>query len=91
MGRCHHPVSERTGLRWRDRAEEHGQQRETVVPAGAALSSPQAERFDGDLGELAGRLRRAAGPTQRSRCRRAPSPCALRRSHRLPNEPAPLL
>jgi hypothetical protein len=32
MGRCGHPMSERTGLRWRDRAEEH-RQPQTVVPA----------------------------------------------------------
>jgi hypothetical protein len=34
MGRCGHPMSERTGLRWRDRAEEHRRQPQTVVPAG---------------------------------------------------------
>jgi len=34
MGRCGHPMSERTGLRWRDRAEEHRrQQLQTLVPA----------------------------------------------------------
>jgi hypothetical protein len=32
MGRCGHPMSERTGLRWRDRAEEHRQQRQILVP-----------------------------------------------------------
>jgi hypothetical protein len=33
MGRCGHPMSERTGLRWRDRAEEHRRQPQTVIPA----------------------------------------------------------
>jgi hypothetical protein len=33
MGRCGHPMSERTGLRWRDRAEEHRLQPQTVAPA----------------------------------------------------------
>jgi hypothetical protein len=33
MDRCGHPMSERTGLRWRDRAEEHRQQHSTLVPA----------------------------------------------------------
>jgi hypothetical protein len=34
MGRRGHPMSERTGLRWRDRAEERRQQGQTPVPAG---------------------------------------------------------
>jgi len=34
MGRRGHPMSERTGLRWRDRAEERRQQRQTPVPGG---------------------------------------------------------
>jgi hypothetical protein len=34
MARCGHPMSERTGLRWRDRAEEHRQQHQTLAPAG---------------------------------------------------------
>jgi hypothetical protein len=29
-----HPMSERTGLRWRDRAEEHRQSHQTLTPAG---------------------------------------------------------
>jgi hypothetical protein len=33
MGRCGHPMSERTGLRWRDRAEEHRQQHQNLAPA----------------------------------------------------------
>jgi hypothetical protein len=33
MGRFGHPMTERTGLRWRDRAEEHRQQRKTLAPA----------------------------------------------------------
>jgi hypothetical protein len=33
MGRCGHPMSERTGLRWRDRAEEHQQQHQNLAPA----------------------------------------------------------
>ena len=33
MGRCGHPMSERTGLRWRDRAEEHQQQHQNLTPA----------------------------------------------------------
>jgi hypothetical protein len=33
MGRCGHPMSERTGLRWRDRAEEDRRQPQTVIPA----------------------------------------------------------
>ena len=33
MSRCGHPMSERTGLRWRDRAEEHRQQHQTLAPA----------------------------------------------------------
>jgi hypothetical protein len=33
MGRCGHPMSERTGLRWRDRAEEHRQQHQNLTPA----------------------------------------------------------
>jgi len=33
MGRFGHPMTERTGLRWRDRAEEHRQQRKTLTPA----------------------------------------------------------
>jgi hypothetical protein len=34
MSRCGHPMSERTGLRWRDRAEEHRPQHQTLAPAG---------------------------------------------------------
>ena len=33
MGRYGHPMSERTGLRWRDRAEEHRQQHQNLAPA----------------------------------------------------------
>jgi hypothetical protein len=33
MGCCGHPMSERTGLRWRDRAEEHRQQHQNLAPA----------------------------------------------------------
>ena len=33
MSRCGHPMSERTGLRWRDRAEEHRPQHQTLAPA----------------------------------------------------------
>ncbi len=33
MSRCGHPMTERTGLRWRDRAEEHRQQHQTLAPA----------------------------------------------------------
>ena len=33
MGHRGHPMSERTGLRWRDRAEEHRRQPQTVIPA----------------------------------------------------------
>jgi hypothetical protein len=33
MGHFGHPMSERTGLRWRDRAEEHRQQHQTLIPA----------------------------------------------------------
>jgi len=33
MSRCGHPMSERTGLRWRDRAEEHRQQHQILIPA----------------------------------------------------------
>lgn len=34
MDRCGHPMSEHTGLRWRDRAEEHRrQQHQALVPA----------------------------------------------------------
>jgi hypothetical protein len=33
MGRCGHPMSERTGLRWRDRAEEHQQQHQNLATA----------------------------------------------------------
>jgi len=36
MGRCGHPMSERTGLRWRDRAEEHRQQHQNLAPAPCA-------------------------------------------------------
>jgi hypothetical protein len=32
MDRCGHPMSERTGLRWRDRAEEHRQQHPSSGP-----------------------------------------------------------
>jgi hypothetical protein len=34
MARSGHPMSERTGLRWRDRAEEHRQSHQTLTPAG---------------------------------------------------------
>jgi hypothetical protein len=34
MSRCGHPMSERTGLRWRDRAEEHRPQHQPLAPAG---------------------------------------------------------
>ena len=34
MGRRGHPMSERTGLRWRDRAEQRRQQGQAPVPAG---------------------------------------------------------
>jgi hypothetical protein len=33
MSRCGHPMSERTGLRWRDRAEEHRPQHQIRAPA----------------------------------------------------------
>jgi hypothetical protein len=33
MGRYGHPMSERTGLRWRDRAEERRQLNQTLAPA----------------------------------------------------------
>jgi len=33
MGRYGHPMSERTGLRWRDRAEEHQQQHQNLATA----------------------------------------------------------
>jgi hypothetical protein len=33
MSRCGHPMSERTSLRWRDRAEEHQQQHQALAPA----------------------------------------------------------
>jgi hypothetical protein len=33
MDRCGHPMSERTGLRWRDRAEEQQQQHQNLPPA----------------------------------------------------------
>jgi len=33
MGRCGHPMSERTGPRWRDRAEEHRQQHQNLASA----------------------------------------------------------
>jgi hypothetical protein len=33
MSRYGHPMSERTGLRWRDRAEEHRPQHQTLAPA----------------------------------------------------------
>jgi hypothetical protein len=33
MGRYGHPMSERTGLRWRDRAEEHQPQHQNLAPA----------------------------------------------------------
>jgi hypothetical protein len=33
MSLCGHPMSERTGLRWRDRAEEHQQQHQTLTHA----------------------------------------------------------
>lgn len=33
MARSGHPMSERTGLRWRDRAEEHRQPHQTLAPA----------------------------------------------------------
>ncbi|MBE3074823.1 MAG: hypothetical protein IMZ75_07740 [Actinobacteria bacterium] len=34
MARSGHPMSERTGLRWRDRAEDDRQQRQALAPAG---------------------------------------------------------